>query len=162
MKPLADVIVVFGAPNDDSGRLSEIALSRCRLALDFYRSYQRPLLPTGGWGRHFNTAPRPHHEYMTAWFANHGVRADHLLAGLDSGNTFDDVVLTAEVLRGLGAAGLVVTSDFHVDRASLLFEREAVDLMVEITGADSQLAADELDALLRHERSAIAKLRKTP
>lgn len=153
------IIVVLGAPNDDGGRLSAVAASRCALALEQYQCSPRPVLPTGGWGAHFNTTSEPHYQYITAYLRSAEVPPEHVLPGVDSANTYDDVALVAEAARVMGAHELtVVTSDYHVARVQLLFARLAPDLVTDVLGAHAELSGEELGALEAHERAAVDRL----
>ena len=59
------VILVLGSPNDAQGHLSSIALERCSQALaEFRKNPGYAVLPTGGWGEHFNTTDKPHGFYV--------------------------------------------------------------------------------------------------
>ena len=72
-------IIVLGAPNDKRGALSDIALGRCARALaEFRRQPGRRIITTGGWGAHFNTAPKPHGWYTRRWLQAQGVDAQAL------------------------------------------------------------------------------------
>jgi len=72
MKKLA--IVVLGSPNDSAGNLSTMGIERCQQALiEYARNPGAKILPTGGWGEHFNTTDHPHGFYVGKYLAAHGV-----------------------------------------------------------------------------------------
>lgn len=55
------IILLLGAPNDDFGNLSKIALDRADCAFGIYSNNESiQLLCTGGCGKHFNTTNKPH------------------------------------------------------------------------------------------------------
>lgn len=160
----AEVLAVLGAPNDADGHLSVIASSRCdRVAVE-YRLRRRPILPTGGFGEHFNLTDTPHYDYVRRRLVELGVRPSDILAGLASRDTAEDVRMISAYARKAELSMLVVvTSDFHVERVRLLFGREAPDLDVTIVAAATDLPANELRALGVHEARAIrALLAKRP
>lgn len=156
------LIVVLGAPNDAMGALLPVAMSRMETAVRVHQDHpSSPILTTGGFGAHFNTSPEPHFSHMARELVSRGVDQSSILPGVPSANTVEDAVGSCERARALGVTKLVVvTSDFHGDRARLLFDREGSDLNIEFCLADS----DGLEPDLRrrheaHERSAIERLR---
>ena len=79
MRKLA--IVVLGSPNDAEGNLSSIGIERCQQALaEYARNPVARMLPTGGWGDHFNTTDKPHGYYTRQYLMAHGVPEDILSA----------------------------------------------------------------------------------
>jgi hypothetical protein len=60
---------------------------------------------------------------------------------------------------------VVITSDYHVDRARYIFEREFADTQVHIEFSASQTEEGvcelDLKALKKHEQEALGKLRKS-
>ena len=99
------VIVVLGAQNDASGRLSPMALARAQGALEQYR--RRPgarLIVTGGYGS-FNRAPQPHAHYMAAHLIEQGVDPGDILARVESAHTVEDAALTHRFLGELVSSG---------------------------------------------------------
>lgn len=159
MTPLA--IVVLGAPNDEQGNLSSLARERCDQALRVHAQHpEARVIPTGGWGPHFNTAPEPHGHYVRAYLEAHGVPAAAFLAVVESRNTVEDAALCRPVVATHGIRRLiVVTSDFHLPRAQFLFSREFPDLSLAFSAAPTDLPAPELAARIAHEQSALARLR---
>jgi uncharacterized SAM-binding protein YcdF (DUF218 family) len=119
-----------------------------------------PLLPTGGFGEHFNRSPIAHHRHLTAALVREGVPPELVLSGVNSANTCEDADLSCEFARLQGFDSLVVvTSDFHAERASLLFGMFAAEESVEIVPASSvNLSQTELEALRAHERTAIDRM----
>jgi uncharacterized SAM-binding protein YcdF (DUF218 family) len=121
----ADVIITLGFRNDAQGRLHPLTLGRLQAAATQWR--QRPgarLILTGGFGPHFNTAPRSHAWYCRGHLFAQGIPADAVAALIDSTNTIEDAVLSRPQVLPLTPQRLVlVTSDFHMPRARLIFER---------------------------------------
>ena len=159
------IIIVLGSPNDEHGKLQSIAVERCERALRLHRDNPGwALLLTGGFGAHFNTTDRPHAHYVRQWLQGHGVPARAFLPFAESRNTREDASLAKPVAVAAGAnVAAVITSDFHMDRARFIFEREfantGITLLFIATETDESRCALDLPALRRHEREALARLR---
>ena len=54
---------------------------------------------------------------------------------------------------------VVVTSDFHADRATFLFEREFPDRRITISTSTTDLPPEELSRRRDHEQKALDKLK---
>jgi len=155
-------IVVLGAPNDAEGKLSSIALERCRQALALYSKHPDAyILPTGGWGEHFNTTDKPHGYYIKQHLTAHGVPEQKILECAESANTIQDAEFSKPILGRHGITDLiVVTSDFHVPRAQFLFRREFPNGSLSFSAAKTNLPEDDLWRLKEHEERALGKLRQ--
>jgi len=154
------VIIILGSPNDNRGRLSATALSRLDRALAEYR--KRPeaaVLLTGGFGPHFNTSPRPHADYAREYLLGQGVPEAAFLEPVLSSNTVEDAVLSKRILSGGNFDhALVVTSDYHIDRAEFIFSRFLPDLEIGYCPARAPQTEAERAACLEHERRALEEL----
>lgn len=159
------IILVLGSPNDDQGHLHSIGIERCEYALRLHRANPEwRLLLTGGYGTHFNTTGRPHAHYVREWLVAHGAEPDAFLPYAESRNTLEDASLARPIVLEAGAQlAVVVTSDYHVDRARFVFEREfagsGVTLLFLATPTDAALCKLDLAALRAHETAALARLR---
>ena len=159
------MIVVLGSPNSEAGQLSSIARERCELALAEYS--KRPewkFLLTGGYGVHFNTTDQPHAAYLKRHLVSRGIPAQDILEFVESTNTLQDASFSMPIVLKYGVPEIVVvTSDYHINRARYVFEREFADTGVRISFLASQTdeAACEfdLDAQKKHEQQALARLR---
>jgi uncharacterized SAM-binding protein YcdF (DUF218 family) len=120
-----DLIVVLGAPNDPDGTLGLTARLRADQAVTEHRRHPDAALAlTGGFGAHFNTSSRPHHEHVADALVARGVPRTAIVAGLPSMNTVEDARFACDFARAHGYRTLcVVTSQFHAERARLLFTR---------------------------------------
>ena len=154
-------IVILGAPNDDTGALSSIACERCEQGLREHRRHpEARILPTGGWGAHFNTTVHPHHHYTRSYLESKGVPPELFVQGADSTNTIEDAKLSQPIVERHGFTHLrVVTSDFHLPRAEFLFRREFPDIELTFVGAKTHLPEAEIQRLAQHEERALARLR---
>lgn len=160
---VSGVIVLLGSPNSEEGRLYSVALERCRRALDEYRERTDcKILPTGGFGTHFNTTDRPHAWYLKAWLVAHGVPEQDVLPFAESRNTVEDAQLSYPIVRRHGARrAIVVTSDYHATRARYVFEHVYRDVALEfaISVTDAERCDLDLAALQAHEWEALAQLK---
>ena len=155
------IIIVLGSPNDAEGRLSSIALERCEQALVEYRKHPDfRILPTGGWGEHFNTTVKPHGDYVRQELVRRGVRDSVFLPCTQSSNTIEDASLSRPVLdESPDAEVIVVTSDFHECRARFLFEREFPERLIRFSTSQTHLPDDDLARRRAHEERALERLR---
>lgn len=154
----AEVIAVLGAPNDVHGRLSGIAVARCTRAVELYRERPRPIVPTGGLGAHFNRTGLPHYSYLRRHLLASGVPEAHVMEGLASGNTIEDVQLLIRFATQAAARLVVVTSDFHVLRVELLLRRLGPAIGATVISAPTPVGHEQLELLKEHERQAIRAL----
>jgi hypothetical protein len=154
------VLILLGSPNADDGTLSPIAQSKCQTGLQWLRGHTDwVLLPTGGFGHHFNRSSRPHWEYVHAWFVDHGVSEARLLHGMNSYNTLDDAVFShASFLAAAQSEweARVLTSRYHAERARWIFGRVFAERAPELLVAPDPRDDPTLDALARHEPRSLA------
>jgi len=160
----ATVIVLLGAPNEPDGALSSIARERCEQALrEHRRDPEALILPTGGFGEHFNTSPRPHGYYTARYLREAGVPAELLLPVAESSNTIEDAEMARPILeRARARRVILVTSDFHGARAKLCFQRVLPEMEIALSCAKTNLPEDELERLRAHETRALARLLQSP
>ena len=150
----------MGAPNDAQGQLSQIALDRLQTAVRFYtHNKDYKILCTGGFGPHFNTTSQPHAYYAARYLIAQGIPATDILPYVLSQNTREDAVQAKPLIGQYMPQQLVViTSDFHMPRASLLFNLYFPDQNLLFVEAKSTLDAETLRKLQEHERQAIKAL----
>ena len=160
------IIIVLGSPNDEYGGLFSVAIERGEAARQLLAG--RPgwkLLLTGGFGAHFNTTDKPHAYYLQRWLQGRGVADEVFLPWALSRNTLEDASLARPIVAAAGTTrAVVVTSDYHLDRARLVFEREFAGTTVAwefvATCTDESRSRLDLAALRKHEREALARLKK--
>lgn len=118
------LLVLFGHENTRQGQLSEIARLRCDRAIAFISGMPNAkILPTGGFGEHFNRTARMHAQYLTDYLLSKGTSSAQILPGTDSGNTFEDCLCARKVALDNGFREIIaVTSDYHAPRVRLLME----------------------------------------
>lgn len=162
MSPTKGVIVVLGSPNDAQGQLSSIARERCEQAWREFQAHpDYRVLPTGGWGEHFNTTDKPHGHYTRQELIRLGVPETAFLACALSSHTGEDATLSRPILdQHPDAELIVVTSDFHAARVLFVFRREFLARKITLSTSVTNLPADELAHLHAHESQALARLKE--
>jgi uncharacterized SAM-binding protein YcdF (DUF218 family) len=158
------IIVLLGSPNSDQGELYSVARDRCeRAILEYHRHPGWKILPTGGFGAHFNATDKPHAYYLTEYLVAHGIPEEDILEFAASRNTIEDATLSYPIVKGHGVdRAIVVTSDYHGDRAGYVFGREYGDITLTFALCLTDEATCELDlrALKAHEKRALAELKR--
>jgi uncharacterized SAM-binding protein YcdF (DUF218 family) len=160
------MIVVIGSPNSDDVELYSIAKERCELALaEYAKRSDWKILLTGGYGAHFNTTDQPHAAYLRHYLVKRGIPSQAIVEFAESTNTLQDASLSKPIVLKYQVSEIVViTSDYHVDRARYIFEREFADTQVHIefsvSRTEEEVCKFDLKAQKKHEQEALAKLRK--
>ncbi|MDZ7725265.1 MAG: YdcF family protein [candidate division KSB1 bacterium] len=163
---LDGLIIVLGSPNSECGELYSVAKSRCERAYGEYT--QRvgwKLLLTGGYGEHFNTTNQPHAAYLHQYLKDKGVPDQDVLGSVQSKNTIQDASLSRPIVETYKPERiLVITSDYHLDRAKYVFECEYADTGVDIEFAavdtDAKDCEFDLESQILHEQRALTALVK--
>lgn len=155
------VIILLGAPNDEKGRLSPIAKERCeRAILEYRKNPGYKILPTGGFGPHFNVTNQPHAYYSSRYLISRGVPEGDILDSVESSSTIEDAELSWPIIQKCKMESvIVVTSDFHIPRARIIFKRRFSEMPLLFAGSKTNLSKKELDKLKLKEKSALKQLR---
>jgi uncharacterized SAM-binding protein YcdF (DUF218 family) len=159
------MIIVLGSPNSKDGKLYNIARERCELAIREYR--QRPgwkLLLTGGYGAHFNTTDQPHAAYLKHYLISRGIPAHDIVEFAVSTNTLEDASCSKPIVQKYKVTKIVVvTSDYHLDRARYVFEREYADTEIDsefsATETDEEASEIDLQSQKKHEKESLANIK---
>lgn len=155
------LVVVLGSPNDAAGNLSSMARERLTAGSEeYFAERSARILLTGGFGEHFNTSPLPHAEharkFLLAADIPEGAFCDFAL----SKNTIEDALLARPIVEALAPEGLiVVTSDFHLERAGYVFGRVFPTWEARCVGAPHAAPDAVRRRLEAHEARALAGLR---
>ncbi len=154
-----EVLVVLGSPNSPDGELSEIAKSRLDCVADWYDENKR-ILCTGGWGTHFNVAPKAHAIYAKEYLVKKGIPEQSFLDVALSSNTVEDAVNSKTILSGLDDPHItIITSDYHLERVRLIFNEILKGFEIKFIGVKSDfLNEEERDLLTAHEQAAIESI----
>lgn len=135
-------------------------MERCERALFEYHAVPGyAILPTGGFGQHFNRTARPHAFYTRRYLLEHDVPEEDILEPVYSSFTKEDASLSKLVVISYRIRNVVVvTSDFHVARVKLIFGREFSGFQLSYKGSKTMLPKHELDLLIQHEKNALAAM----
>ena len=164
MKGKTDLIVVLGSPNADDGRLYDVAIGRCELALEVYRENpeQRVIL-TGGFGEHFNLSSQPHSRLLEDYLLEQGLPENAIAGHVESANSIEDALLSKDLIASLNPGVVtIVTSDYHQERAEFIFRNvwgDAIDLRFRYSPANPDTSELDIRELAAHEKRAVEKLR---
>lgn len=154
------VLIVLGAPNSPDGVLSEMAKGRLDLCLKIYTENDL-VLCTGGWGKHFNISKKPHAFYAKEYLVKNGVSPQCFLDFALSANTVEDAVKVKEIISKFTEPHLVVvTSDFHLERAKLIFDEILKGYTIRFMGASVELPEEQRKKTIAHEKKAIKSIIK--
>lgn len=166
MKPslihLPGLIIVLGSSNTKQGILSPMAKSRAAKAYEFWLSNQEfKFLLTGGFGAHFNQTEKAHGAYVKDYLISLGLPSPAVLGIVESFNTIEDAFLTSMALEGIVVDQLVVsTSDFHIRRARLIFEKVFRGEEIYFLSSVPPVSAEQKALLEAHENISIRRLLK--
>ena len=151
---MKQIVLTLGAPNDEQGNLSPMAVDRLECTLGLYlHNNDVKILCTGGFGESFNTTNHPHAYYSKRFLIERGVKESDFLEFALTTNTVEDFERERPDLL------LIVTSDFHMERVKLLHGLILNYPHTVFIPAKSSLSGEELAPLVLHEKFAVKSLR---
>lgn len=156
------IIIVLGAPNDEYGNLSQIAIDRLDCAFEIIKSNDDcQILCSGGHGN-FNPTSRPHAEYGKEYLLSKGISDHSFLPFALSSHSVDDIRKSLPILqKEQPVVVILVTSDFHMPRIKILWNIIAPEnFLIIFIPAVSRLTVQQLTILQEHEKLAIQALEK--
>ena len=123
----ADAIVVFAGGVGESGKAGGGHLERLKQAVDLYKAgYARSLVFSSGYVFSFKEA-----EVMRALAVDQGVPSTQIILEVQATNTYENVVFTNRILRERRWQRiLLVSSPYHMRRATLVWHKTAPDVAV--------------------------------
>jgi uncharacterized SAM-binding protein YcdF (DUF218 family) len=133
----APAIIVLGAGVEDDGALDPQSLSRIETGVELYRAGLAPRLHlTGG---NIDDGP-PIAEAMRLFALAHGVPEAAISVETNSKSTLQNALFSAQLLDGIPAGAILVTSAYHLPRAWASFRwAGAVDqVLVPARGPDAR------------------------
>jgi len=155
-----ELIIVLGTENSSTGTIGVISKSRLDNCLEIYEKGDL-ILCTGGWGSHFNTTKIAHAIYAQKYLIQKGVLKSDLLTPALSSNTVDDAVKVKEIIKNLKHYNFtLITSDFHLQRAKIIFNEILEEYDFSFIGAKIALNAEEQAMYIAHETKAVANILK--
>jgi uncharacterized SAM-binding protein YcdF (DUF218 family) len=160
------IILLLGSPNSKEGELFSVAKERCEMGIQEYLNHPTwKIVLTGGFGEHFNESEKPHAYYLNRYLIERGVAPGVILDSVLSTNTLEDASLTKPIIVKYNVGDiLVVTSDFHYDRARYIFEREYSDANIRIrfslSNTDESSCGFDLKSQIAHEKNSLRELKR--
>jgi len=118
------LVILGGALNADGSMRDEL-LGRLHVGLDFARKYPNAYVVCTGGGTAKENKDVTEAGQMAAWLLEHGLEKNRLILEDRSLSTIDNAQYTLDILREQYpqiASLAIVSSDYHIARASLLFE----------------------------------------
>jgi uncharacterized SAM-binding protein YcdF (DUF218 family) len=155
-----NIVVVLGSPNSDQGKLGQIALDRLNFCLEIYEPKTDLILCTGGYGKHFNNTNEPHASYAVQYLMDCGIQEGSFIGIALSSNTVEDAVKIREILPTDINSVKIITSDYHLERVKIIFDKILINTKNEFFGVKHTLLSSENHRLLEHEKKAIAIIKK--
>jgi len=153
-----EIFIVLGSPNSPDGILSNISKSRLDYCISNYQKGNL-VLCTGGWGNHFNISRKSHATYAKQYLIENGISENDFLDFALSKNTVDDAVKIKPIVSKLKNINLtIITSDYHLNRVKLIFNKILEQYKIKFIGVESDLQKEEYDALTLHEKNAIKSI----
>jgi uncharacterized SAM-binding protein YcdF (DUF218 family) len=150
-----EVLIILGSPNSPSGKLSDISRSRLNYCINLYQKGTF-ILCTGGWGEHFNVSKKSHASFAKQYLIENGLLEEDFLDFALSGNTVDDAVKIKPIISKLEKIKVtVITSDYHVNRVKIIFNKILKNYIIDFIGVESSLEQEEYELLVQHEKKAI-------
>lgn len=118
-----DAIIVLGGGLTSNCALDTSLQARMDKAIDLYRnSYTTRIILTGG--LQLNSDNCFESEAMTAYALQQNVPAEILIKESNALNTYQNAYHSVSLMKKRGMkSAIVVTSDFHLKRANLIFEK---------------------------------------
>jgi len=122
-KEEADVVIVLGCGIFPDGRLTLSLKNRLDVAYDYLIDHPDVhCIVSGGQG---GNEPIPEGQAMQDYLISRGIGAERLFCEAKSTSTEENLTYSLDIIRskGFGHYAAIVTSDYHIFRASLLAER---------------------------------------
>ena len=159
------IIIILGSPNSEEGELYPVAKQRCEKGIEVHLKYPGwKIILTGGFGEHFNKSAQAHAFYLQKYLMERGVAPEAILDSVMSTNTLEDASLSKQrIVKYKVDDILVVTSDFHYDRARYIFEREYSDTNISVrfslSDTDESTCGFDLRSQQEHEKKSLDLLK---
>lgn len=160
------IIIILGSPNSKDGQLYSVAKQRCDKGIQEYLNNPAwRIVLTGGFGEHFNESAKPHTYYLKNYLLMRGIDPAAIIDSVMSTNTLEDASLSRPIIEQYNVGDiLVVTSDFHYERARFIFEREFANVKIGIRFSlcttDESTCGFDLERQKIHEKNSLKKLQE--
>jgi uncharacterized SAM-binding protein YcdF (DUF218 family) len=159
------IIIILGSPNSEEGELYYVAKQRCEKGIQEYLNHPSwKIVLTGGIGEHFNTSAQAHAVYLQKYLIGRGIAPEVILDSVMSTNTHEDASLSKPIIVKHNVEDiLVVSSDFHYERARHIFETEYSDTNIRIrfslSDTDESTCGFDLKSQKAHEKKSLSLLK---
>ncbi|MEA3480136.1 MAG: ElyC/SanA/YdcF family protein, partial [Bacteroidota bacterium] len=159
------IIIILGSPNSEEGELYQVAKQRCETGIqEFLNHPSWKIMLTGGFGEHFNKSEKPHAFYLQKYLIERGIAPEAIIDSVLSTNTLEDASLSKPKIVKYNVNELVVvTSDFHYERARYIFEHAYSDTNIRIrfslSDTDENTCGFDIKSQKAHEKNSLRKLK---
>ncbi|MEN3034293.1 MAG: YdcF family protein [Aquificaceae bacterium] len=121
--PKGDAIVVLGGGSYSTGILKEDSLKRLLTGFNLHKELKLPLILSGG--ASFGSLPDA--EVMLGVLTSLGIDRSYILTETKSKNTLENAIEVSKICKERGFETIIlVTSAYHIPRASLVFEKTGI------------------------------------
>lgn len=157
---MTGLLILLGATNSHDGQLSPMAIDRLICAYHFLKNNPEfSILCTRGFGNHFNTSDYPHAQYLQHFLLEREIDPRRFTEFALSENTIEDAQLSRQIISRYNPAMVaVLSSDFHLERARLTFQKFCPFSNMFFIEAKSSLFEEDLARLVRQEQEALQRL----
>ncbi len=120
-----DAIVVLGKGMERDNQLTSFGKESTKVAVDLFElGYSGKVIFSGGIGRWNKGRGITEAEAMKDYAKKSGMPGENIYTEAQSRDTVENAGYTKEILERMGAKKVVVvTTDFHIDRAAYIFDR---------------------------------------
>jgi ABC-type multidrug transport system fused ATPase/permease subunit len=157
------LIVLLGEANSENGELTEIAKSRCDFAAKLLATpdySDSRILPTGGFGSHFNKSRLPHGHLLTQYLVSaKNISSNKIEPYTNTYNTVEDALVARRVVIDKRYSKItVVTSSWHMQRTEFIFRRIFPNYQLDFQSSSETLCPEQLWARQSEEKERLRKL----
>ena len=153
---MKNIIIILGSPNSSKGRLSKIAIGRAKKCLEIFNPAKDMILCTGGFGLHFNTAKKPHADYLKRYLINNGISENYILPFANSSNTVEDATKTKKILLKYQAKkAIIITTIYHLKRVQLIFDEILAGIEKIYLSVPNNMSQKSVIKFEKHETNAM-------
>lgn len=156
------VIIILGSTNSPDGEISPIGLQRLDKGAEIYKNKEGlKILLTGGNSGKEKKFEFPYSYYAKQYLISIGVEEPDILPLVLSKDTVEDAKLSLPVIQEYQFHSiLVVTSDFHLERARYIFDRVFSSFELTYEGIAYVTSDSEIRGLLQHEENEMKLLKE--
>ncbi len=154
------ILIVLGGPINDNLTPGLWLTSRLEKTIEVYNILKPSyIIVTGGDTRNLG---KPEAYIMKEYLVKKGIPSDKIYCEFESINTIENGEFTYQMLTHISPniKIYVLTSEFHSDRAEMIFQYYYKDFRIEMISAITPISKIELEILKSKELFLIDKLKK--